>query len=81
MLIQYREHGDGRYRVWTEQDARYGCFQVLTLTELKVVIRASTLMCFTIRPAEDAECDTVVIDQNEFVTLVRMEQGNGPKPT
>ncbi len=52
MVIEYREHDSQRFRVWSEQDAAYGCFHLVTLDQLKMIIRANRLMGVVVRPAD-----------------------------
>lgn len=73
MLIEYREHDNCLYRVWTQEDAAYGAFQILTLTELKALIRVGTKMHWIVRPAKDADCTPVQIKQNERLEFVRTD--------
>jgi len=67
LLIEYRAHDvpPGRYRAWTEEDSAYGCFKVLELHELQMVIRACTLMGGLCRPALDSGLEPV--DMSQYV--------------
>jgi hypothetical protein len=62
LLAEYREHevGSGcRYRVWTQEDANYGSFKIVSKTELVLISEAFHLMGGCCRPAEDAHIDSV----------------------
>lgn len=61
MWIKYREHDNhGEYRVWTEEQAAYGQFQILTEEQLKIVIQACRLMAYDCVPADDANIDPIM---------------------
>ena len=55
MAIEYREHGDGRYRVWSPQDAAYGSFHLVTPDQLRLIVRANRLMGVVVRHADNDE--------------------------
>lgn len=65
LLVEYRQHDSETFRVWTEEDARYGSFQLLNINQLRVVIRACTLMGGLCRPARDSHEDPV--DMSTFM--------------
>lgn len=54
LLFEYRQHDQQRFRVWSREDAAYGAFQILTLDQLRLVIRSCTLMGGLCRPSRDA---------------------------
>jgi hypothetical protein len=60
MWLKYREHDGESFRVWTEEQSRYGQFQILTREQLITVIKACRLMSYDCVPAPDAECDPVM---------------------
>lgn len=64
LLVEYREHDGLRYRVWTPEDAAYGSFKVVTPLELRIIVRACTLMGGLCRPARDAHINP--IDMRDF---------------
>jgi len=73
MLLEYRPHTwpcNGRYRVWTEEDAGYGAFQLVSTAELKIIIRACTLMGWAVRPAPDVHPDDIVTISEKEAILV-----------
>lgn len=51
-MIEYREHDDGRYRVWTQQDANYGAFTLVNADQLRMIVRANRLMGIVVRHAD-----------------------------
>ncbi|MBV9694311.1 MAG: hypothetical protein JO261_11490 [Alphaproteobacteria bacterium] len=51
--IEYRPHDHaGWYRVWTEEDAAYGSFTIVTAEQLRMIVRANRLMRIVVRPAK-----------------------------
>jgi hypothetical protein len=55
MILYWREHEfpENRKRVWTEQDAGYGSFNVLELNQFQMLLEVAKFMNWTIIEARD----------------------------